>query len=222
MMYRELRTHIAGGEVAEQLLSRATLQQAARTFLDDMAEVAGYGADRHGPMRKVSEYVMNRPILTVPDPWFFAGMVALEATKICDLFQPREADILMRAILDESDLITGKRGKRLARLILALIGRLGCGAVILHTKVPDEKIPDVILVMMGNTKTWPHLLPNPSAHRQVRAAVKTGIPTWWADFQYNLSRKQNEVEDADDDDTDFLSFAAPRGVDELMPEAAAA
>jgi hypothetical protein len=91
-----------GGKVAEQLLSRITLKEAARAFLNDMAEVAGYGADRHGPMRKVSAYVMNRPILTVPDPWFFAGMVALEATKICDLFQPREADVLMREILNGS------------------------------------------------------------------------------------------------------------------------
>jgi hypothetical protein len=216
------RTHIAGGTVAERFLSRATLQEAARTFLNDMAEVAGYGADRHGPMRKMSAYVMNRPILTVPDPWFFAGMVALEATKICDLFKPREADILMREILDEADRIAGRRGKRLSRLVLALIGRLGCGAVVLHTKVPDEKIPDVILLLMGDQNTWPHLLPDRSAHRQVRAAVRTGIPTWWADYQYNLARKPDEAADVEDDDTDFMSFAAPRDMDERVPEPAAA
>jgi hypothetical protein len=122
----------------------------------------------------------------------------------------------------EADLIAGRSGKRLARLILALIGRLGCGAVVLNSKVPDEKIPDMILLLMGDQKTWPHLLPDRTAHRQVRAAVRTGLPTWWADFQYNIARKRNGAVDVGDGDTDFLSFAVPRDMDELVPEAAAA
>lgn len=206
---------------ANNSLSRATLREAARTFLNDMAEVSGYGADRHGPMRKVSDYVMSRPILTVPDPWFFAGMVALECTKICDLFPTREADILMREILMEADLITGRRGRMISRLVLALIGRLGCGAVILHMKVPDEKIPDVILVMMGDTKTWAHLLPHRTAHRQVRAAVRTGVPTWWADYHYGMMQKYSAAE-ADDDDTDFMALASLDAMRDALTTPAAA
>ena len=79
-------------------ISRATLTEAARMFLNDVAEVAGYGADINGKLRGISGYVRRRPILTVPDPWFFAGLIALESTKICDLFPPREAAILLRHI----------------------------------------------------------------------------------------------------------------------------
>ncbi|TAL02437.1 MAG: hypothetical protein EPO08_07050 [Rhodospirillaceae bacterium] len=162
--------------------SRATLTKAAQMFLHDVAEVAGYGAHIHGNLRRVSNYVMRRPILTVPDPWFFAGLIALEAAKICDLFPPREAAVLLRQISEEADGLIGRRGRAVSRLAFALMGRLGFGAVILHMKVPDHRISDIILLMMGDRKTWRHLLPTRTAHRQVRAALKTGAPSWWQDY----------------------------------------
>src|SRR5437868_225144 len=121
------------------LFSRATLNEAVEDFLNDIAEVAGYGAGRHGAVRPISAYVVRRPILTIPDPWFFAGLIALEATKICDLFAPKEAAILLRRIAGMADETIGRRGSAIARLVFALMGRLGCGAILLHMRVPDER-----------------------------------------------------------------------------------
>jgi len=169
--------------------SRATLLEAIDMFLSDIAEVAGYAPERD-EMRDVSAYVLRRPILTVPDPWFFAGLIALESSKICDLFQPPEAAILLREISARVDPMTGRRGNTISRLIFALMGRLGFGAVIKHMKVPDHQIGDVIRLMMGNQKTWPHLLPTMTAHRQVRAALKMGPPSWWQEYRDGTVRTE--------------------------------
>ena len=159
-----------------------------------MAIVAGF--DVPEDEAEISCYVAERPILTVPDPWFYAGLVALEATKICGLFPPGEIEILLRRISENVDRKIGRRGRAVARLVLALMGRLGYGAVLMHTRVPDARIAKVILVMMGNQKTWAHLLPNATATRQVRAALKLGEPLWWYYYSREAIQEARPAESA--------------------------
>jgi hypothetical protein len=199
--------------------TRATLNDAADHFLNDVAEVAGYGTGRLSTKGYISSYVVRRPILTVPDPWFYAGLVALESTKICHLFTPRDAAILLRRISAEVDGAIGRRGGALARLVFALMGRLGYGAVLLRMRVSDDRISDMILLMMGNEKTWHHLLPDAEALYQVRRALRTGPPTWWIDFY--LSRAGREQPPAEEDTLDLSSVPAlmrlPEHLDERTP-----
>ena len=79
------------------------------------------------------------------------------------------------------------------------MGRLGCGAVILNMKVPDDKISDIILLLMGDRKTWNHLLPTVTAQRQVRAALKTGAPSWWHTYcQSRIDKASADARSGDD------------------------
>ena len=54
---------------------------------------------------------MRKPILTSPDPWFYAGLVALEAAKISDLFPRKEAGALLRELTQQADSVVGRRGR---------------------------------------------------------------------------------------------------------------
>ena len=173
---------------------------AVRWFLSDVAEVAGYAAKRD-PDEDMSSYVARRPVLTVRDPWFFAALVALESTKICDLFEPEEAGALMREISAQIDGTVGRSGDKLSALLFALLGRLGYGAIIMHQKVPDSKISEVILLMLGGFRDWSNLIPDSYSFKQVRRALGLGAPSWWRDYgRGNADQKRSD----DPPDTDLM------------------
>ncbi len=125
---------------------------------------------------------MRMPLLTTPDPWFFAGLVALEATKVSDLFTKKEAGALLNEIMLHADQTVGRRGRTISKVIFALIGRLGYGAILMRKKVPDEEIGKIIRVLLGGNKQWKHLLPSVKAHRQLYKSLGMGTPSWWSDY----------------------------------------
>lgn len=169
---------VATSEPRSRALPAST---AARWFLSDLAEVSGFTVERGG--REVSDYVMRKPLLTTPDPWFFAGAVALEAAKVSDLLSKKEAGAVLNEIMIQADQIVGRRGRKIAKVIFALIGRLGYGAILMRMKVPDDDIGRIIRVLLGGNKDWKHLLPDVKAHRQIYKALGMGTPSWWVDYE---------------------------------------
>ena len=172
-----MKYSVAATEPPARALPVAT---AARWFLNDLAEVSGFTVDRGG--REVSDYVMRMPLLTTPDPWFFAGLVALEATKVSDLFTKKEAGALLNEIMLHADKTVGRRGRTISKVNFALIGRLGYGAILMRKKVPDEEIGKIIRVLLGGNKQWKHLLPGVKAHRQLYKSLGMGTPSWWSEY----------------------------------------
>jgi hypothetical protein len=209
--------------------SRASLIEAVGLFLSDAATVAGFdvwnanaNADPDAPPRPISAYVMERPILTEPDPWFYAGLIALECVKVMDLFTPKEAATVLRRISLDADAAIGRAGRAVSRLAFALVGRLGYGAVIMHTRVPEHHVSNVILMMMGNHKTWSHLLPDADACRQVRAAIRLGNPTWWHDYRRERLNPAKPVAPADDNASTLALTSLPTVLADMFPETARA
>lgn len=151
-----------------------------RWFLTDLAQVSGFAVLRTA--QAASPYVMRRPILTTPDPWFYAGLVALEGAKIADLFEPDEAGALLHELTAQVGPMVAWKGPRLATLVFALMGRVGYAAIIMRAKVHDSEIGRMIRVLMGGSKDWRGLIPNAKAHRQICKALATGTPSWWSDF----------------------------------------
>jgi len=205
--------------------SRASLIEAVGLFLSDAATVSGFETwdpDPDAPPRPISAYVMERPILTEPDPWFYAGLIALECAKVMDMFTPKEAAIILRQVSAKADAVIGRNGRAVSRLAFALIGRLGYGAVIMNTRVPENQVSNIILMMMGNQKTWAHLLPNAEAYRQVRAAIRLGNPTWW--YEYRRERNNpTKTEDPVGDNTSTLALSSlPSVLADMFPETAQA
>ncbi|MCA0200370.1 MAG: hypothetical protein LCH56_05975 [Proteobacteria bacterium] len=156
-----------------------TAEDAASWFVSDLMEVSGFV---RASMRHRSGYSHYRPILTKPDPWYFAGLVALEASKIIDLFPPAKADALLREVLVQADAAGARHEVRVSNVVLGVMGRLGMGQLLLHGKVPDYLIAKIMRILLGSAKTAVRLIPNKDAHEQVTSALKIGHPVWWRMF----------------------------------------
>jgi len=155
-------------------------------FLSDMAETSGYAVATWTNGRMLSMYAEYRPLLTAPDPWYYAGIVALEACKIMDLFEKREADELMREVIRQMDGVVGRFNTDCSELAILLMGRLGMGSLIMHRKVPDNLLAKIMLILLGSPSAAAPNMPDGNAHKQLKAALKTGAPVWWRMFRrYN-------------------------------------
>jgi hypothetical protein len=164
-------------------------REAAARFLRDMAEVSGYAVSAWARGQHLSPYATYRPILTAPDPWYFAGIVALEATKICDLFPAEEADETVREVYAQMDAVAGRTDDAVSKLAFLIMGRVGMGTLIMHRKVPDYLLAKVMMILLGSAKNAARHMPDPGAHDQIRAALKLGRPVWWMMFNRRYTLK---------------------------------
>jgi hypothetical protein len=173
-----------------------TAKKAVTWFLCDMAEVSGFaisGFNRTADMR--SMYPVYRPMLTSPDPWYYAGTVALEASKICDLFPAEESDGALREVIDQVDGIIARNNKDVSTLTFLMLGRLGLGSVLMRRKVPDDMLGKIMMILIGSETSAAARMPSPDAHKQLRKALKFGPPMWWAEFtkDYHIEAAQRPM-----------------------------
>ena len=166
-----------------------TAWDAVRWFLADMAEVSGFaiaGFKRTDEMR--SMYPVYRPMLTSPDPWYYAGTVALEASKIADLLPPEGSDAVLREVVDQVDGVIGRRNRDVCTLTFLLLGRLGLGAVLMRRRVPDDMLGKIMMILIGSESDAAPRMPSPDTYEQLRKALKFGPPVWWGVFlqQYHI------------------------------------
>ena len=64
--------------------------------------------------------------------------------------------------------------------------RLGMGSLIMHRKVPDNLLAKIMLILLGSPSAAAPNMPDENAHKQLKAALKTGAPVWWRMFhRYN-------------------------------------
>lgn len=156
-----------------------SVEEAAAWFVGDLLEVSGFVRPS---MRHRTGYADYRPLLTKPDPWYFAGLVALEACKIVDLFEAAKADALLREVLAQADAAAARHEVHVSNLVLGIMGRLGMGALLMHARVPDILIAKVMRLLLGSPRAASRLIPTLDAHTQVTSALKLGRPVWWRMF----------------------------------------
>jgi hypothetical protein len=173
----------AGGRPASFELRALTARRAIAWFLSDMAEVSGYAVNTWTEGKILSMYASYRPMLTAPDPWYYAGVTALEACKIMDLFEREESDELMREMLQQMDKVVGRFNNDCSELAILLMGRLGMGSLLLHRKVPDNLLAKIMLILLGSPSAAAANMPDKNAHKQLKAALKLGSPVWWKMFK---------------------------------------
>lgn len=154
-----------------------------------MAEVSGFMRSGFTNMSPLSVYGTYRPILTKPDPWYFSGVVALEASAITDIFKPEGADEILREIFAQMDGIVGRGDGEASALTMMLLGRLGLGSVLMGRKVPDNMLSRIMLMLIGSDKAMKRVMPDDTAAKQLRTALKSGKPIWWKMFarRYRLT-----------------------------------
>jgi hypothetical protein len=151
-------------------------------FLHDMAEVSGYVLSGFKQLQALSVYATYRPMLTKPDPWYFAGVVAMEASPIIAVYPKDIADELLREIFAQMDAVIGRDDDEASSLTLMLLGRLGLGSMLMGRHVPDNMRTKIMLLLMGSERNVRKIMPDPKAHDQLRAALKSGRPVWWKMF----------------------------------------
>ena len=179
----------AGGSIRSAKIP-VTPVDAARWFLRDMALAAGYTTDPvPGADPVLAGYASYRPLLTAADPWYFAGVLALEACMVVDYYSPEFSNEVMRHIIEQCDKVIGREGTEVADLTQLIMGRLGIGTVLLRGKAPDSVLGKIMYIMMGSAKSVESKMPAPDAHTMLRAALKLGKPIWWRVFRkkYRLS-----------------------------------
>lgn len=175
--------------VAPREKSFVAPKEAVAWFLRDMADVSGYIGVETGVRSPLAAYALFRPVLTEPDPWYFAGVVALEAAKICDVFETEQADEILRLVFGTMDNVIGRGDTDSSSLAILIMGRLGMGSLIMHRKVPDNLLAKVMMILLGSAESAAPLMPDDTAHEKIRKALKLGTPVWWAMFarRYELS-----------------------------------
>jgi hypothetical protein len=172
-----------------------TPQMAVAWFLRDMADVSGYMGAGAAVRSPLAAYALFRPVLTLPDPWYFAGVVALEAAKITDLFETPQADEVLREVFGTMDKVIGRDDNDASSLAILIMGRLGMGSLILHRRVPDNLLAKVMMILLGSAEAAAPLMPDDTAHEKIRKALKLGKPVWWTMFD-----RRYELTDAVDDE----------------------
>jgi|GEM_PF-2210333 len=197
---------------ALELTPLITPRAAVEWFLLDMAEVSGFMRSGFKNLSPLSVYGSYRPILTQPDPWYFAGVVALEVSAVTDLYRAEGADDIMREVFEQMDAIIGRNDKEASALTMLLLGRLGLGSILMGRKVPDNMLSRVMLLLIGGDKAMKRVMPDDGAAKQLRAALKSGPPVWWKMFarRYRLtSAPQAAIAD---------KIAIPHGMGVQLPE----
>ncbi|MBL8628815.1 MAG: hypothetical protein JNM81_04245 [Rhodospirillaceae bacterium] len=164
-------------------------EAAAKWFLHDMAEVSGFLSLGFQNMSPLSVYASYRPILTQPDPWYYAGVVALEVSAVTDLFMKDGADDILRAVFEQMDGMIGRDNDDASQLTMLLLGRLGIGSVLMGRRVPENMMSRIMLLLLGSEKNAKKIMPDDGAQEQLRAALKSGKPVWWKMFarRYRLT-----------------------------------
>lgn len=186
------RTRVMPAPLPPSARTFIPVDDAAAWFVSDLMEVSGFVRPN---MRHRSGYSHYRPILTKPDPWYFAGLVALEASKIIDLFPQAKADAVLREVLVHADAAGARHEVRVSNVVLGVMGRLGMGQLLLHGKVPDFLIAKVMRMLLGSAKNAARLVPTKDAHEQVTSALKIGHPVWWKMFVRRFDVRLGEEEE---------------------------
>jgi hypothetical protein len=187
-------------------------QAAAEWFLLDMAEVSGFMRSGFANMSPLSVYGTYRPVLTKPDPWYFAGVVALEAAAITDLYTPEGAEEILREIFRQMDKTVGRNDALASELTMMLLGRLGLGSILMGRKVPEDKLGRTMLLLIGGDRALKRVMPDDKAPQQIRAALKSGKPIWWKMFarRYRLTTAPDSAVES--------RIAVPYGSEPQLPD----
>lgn len=211
-----------GSDVPENV---AEAREAVGHFLAEMNSVAArtYPAWNRLLLDGLSEHSLSydesRALLDVHpiDDYYFAGVVAMDAARIRNLYPASEASELLGEIGDQVDAAAGRQDRIVSDLVFRMIGRIDLNAEHDPSKAPYDKVVKTILQQMGvhknpltrplmNDKGFRHLLGEPFA---------VSVPQWWRSFQTKFGIYWEEPEEMDEEDLDVAlqalatSSAAP-------------
>ena len=176
-------------------------RKAVEQFLSDMATVAKRTFPRwHATLAEGIEGCpidaeTRRGVLDVHplDDYYFAGVVALEASKIRQLFDSAEADEILGQIGDQVDAAAGRKDLVVSDLVFFIAGRVETIMSTEKEKMPYDQVVKAILQRIGVDKVeaTEHLMTEALYRHSLGEPLARGVPQWWSTYskKYVLSLK---------------------------------
>jgi hypothetical protein len=174
-------------------------------FLSDMAMVAKRTFPRwHATLAEGIEACPldledRRAVLDVHplDDYYFAGVVALEAAKIRQLFAPDDAAELLSQIGEQVDAVAERKDRVVSDLVFFIIGRIDIATGVDKLKMPYDQVVKAILQRIGVDKVEAtgHLMTQALYRHTLGEPLALGVPHWWSTFRkkYALAPKSDAV-----------------------------
>ena len=127
------------------------------------------------------------------DDYYFAGVVALEASKIRSLFTPDEANELLSLIGEQVDAVAERKDRVVSGAVFFIMGCVAHGASSRTQKMPYDQVVKAILQRLGVDKVeaTEHLMTEALYRHWLGEPLALGVPHWWNTFhtKYALTPK---------------------------------
>ena len=119
------------------------------------------------------------------DDYYFAGVVALEASKIRQLFETEEADEILGQIGDQVDAAAGRSDRVVSDLVFAIAGRVETVMNTKKEKMPYDQVVKAILQRIGVDKVeaTEHLMTEALYRHTLGEPLARGVPQWWNTYR---------------------------------------
>ncbi|TAL02029.1 MAG: hypothetical protein EPO08_08225 [Rhodospirillaceae bacterium] len=119
------------------------------------------------------------------EDYHFAGIVALEASRIRGLYPPAEADALLAEIGTHVDTVAKRRDRIVSELVFEIIGRINMSQSPTLQKMPYDIATKAILEQLdiGNNEDTRPLMSDTAFRHAFGEPLATGFRDWWAAFQ---------------------------------------
>lgn len=168
-------------------------RKAVEQFLTDMASVAKRTFPRwHATLAEgiggcPIDADTRRGVLDVHplDDYYFAGVVALEASKIRQLFEHDEAEELLSQIGDQVDAAAGRKDRVVSDLVFFITGRVETVLNADKEKMPYDQVVKAILQRLGidRVEGTEHLMTEALYRHTLGEPLARGVPHWWSNYR---------------------------------------
>jgi hypothetical protein len=175
---------------------------AVTRFLADMAKVAKrtYPAWHETLTDGIKDcplsYDQRRAVLEIHplDDYYFAGVVALEVSKIRQYFPHDEASELLSLIAEQIDALANRTDRVVSDLAFFIASRIELARGIDKQKMPYDQVVKAILQRLGIDKieATQHLMTE-TVYRHM-LGEPLGVPEWWKNFRAKYKINTDDVE----------------------------
>ena len=169
-----------------------TAEEAAKSFLGTMASTA---AKTSGLWRQQFENGLADCLgadarkqffdLYPVEDYYLTGVVALEASRIRQVYTPAESNELLAAIGDQLDVAAGRHDRVMSDMLFDLIGRIEAENTASQQKKPYDRVTKAILrhLDLHQNDATRDLMSDKAFRHALGEPLAVGIQDWWRAFQ---------------------------------------
>jgi hypothetical protein len=150
-------------------------------YIDGLSEAAPKGSARH------DQFVCHQPL----DDFYFAGIVAFEASKIRRYLDAESASELLSELAIQVDRAAHRPDRVVSNLVFFIIGRIELESGLDVLTMPYDKVNQIILQHIGleqNEATRP-LMADFAFRHSLGEPIARGVPAWWKAYAAQIKRE---------------------------------